>query len=189
MNATLDKLMAGVVRRCGPSLLSSPDAEAEAQEDSLHDDPAAAEYVAWLASHGLSLARPGSKRRLLKELLEECERREEALGKQLDAAREAMARDGGGGRVARFAARLEAELEDIDTITRKVLPIVRPVYLWGQGSARVRCRYYRSCRSYLASSREAFQFASVCEGCREDAARRRAGENEGGTVLDELVAP
>jgi hypothetical protein len=51
----------------------------------------------------------------------------------------------------------------------------------------VRCRYYRTCRGYLSSSREAFEFASVCEDCREAAAQRRAGENEGGGWLDALV--
>jgi hypothetical protein len=188
VNATLDKLMSAVVRRCGDSFLGSPDADAEAQEDSLHDDPAAAEYVAWLTAHGLSLARPGSKTRLLKELLEEAERRETQARKELEAARQAQARDGGSGRSGRFAAKLEAELEDIDAITRRLLPLVRPAFVRGQERPeRIRCRYYRTCRGKL-TPREAWEHGSVCESCREAAAARRAGTNEGGTWLDELVA-
>jgi hypothetical protein len=190
MNATLDKLMNGAVRRCGDSLLASPDADAEAQEDSLHADPAAAEYIAWLTARGVSLARPGSKTRLLKELLEEAERRESQARKELEAARQAQARDGGTGRSGGFAARLEAELEDIDAITRRILPLVRPAFVRGQRRPEtIRCRYYRSCRGKLRTSREAWEHGSVCESCRESAVARRAGSDEGGTWLDELVSP
>jgi hypothetical protein len=187
VNATLDKLMSVVVRRVGPSLLASPDAAAEAQEDGLHDDPAAEEYVAWLSARGLSLARPASKKRLLKELLEECERREEELGRQLATAREIAVRGGGSGPASRAVARYEAELADLETISSRIFPLVRPALIRGaERPETVRCRYFHSCRGWL-TPRDAWQFASVCETCREAAAERRAG-NEEGTWLDELVA-
>jgi hypothetical protein len=187
LNATLDKLLGAVVRRCGESLVGSPDGDAEQQEAGLHDDPAAAEYVAWLTAHGLSLARPGSKKRLLKELLKECERREEQLGKQLDAAREVAVRGGGGGPASRAVARYEAELADLEAISSRIFPLARPALIRGvERPETVRCRYFHSCRGWL-TPRDAWQCASVCETCREAAALRRAGIIEGG-LLDELVS-
>jgi hypothetical protein len=127
-------------------------------------DPAE-EFLAFIAARGadtLAAEDPAERLRYARLVVDEAERLERDLTKQLAWLREEVARDPYG-LAPRQIRRVEAQLDELERLTGRLWSVVHPPYVNGQGD--VAARRCSSCREEI-SKEQNWAGVGRCAACR-----------------------